>query len=1231
MNQTLERWTSGYAVDPETHAHGREWRLVGDPIDVVTGANTDVITDFRLHGPLPLRWQRHYSSARNSIAGPLGWGHTHSFDRTLVADLDGLRYRGPLGKEVGFPSLGVGLTTMEAGIVIKRTGRTTYQVVEAGEPVQLFDFASQNGTARLLQLRLKDRRVDARIEFRYNRAGRLIEIVDSLRRSIEVESDASGRIVALFTAGKSAPGTRRALMQYEYDAAGNIAVARDYYASTLQFRWDAANRMTRRTDRLGYSFHFSYDDSGRCVHSRGDDGLFEVFLEYQPEFRTTVVRRGDGGTWKYEYDDNQNVTKVTDPYGHATKIIVDESGRPVQEVDPNGNVTTLSYDWRGVHDYRVDPHGNVLPTRAANATPADPLASVHPTLPLEWDFGRRIEPAKIGRVRRDGPVLAHFPTVVVDALLKKSSSSLPSDGSAATGSAPEVVSGADPQPVQPAHARVTQTWKHDANGNLVERRDRDGSIYRFVYKSWNALTQTIDPLGNTTAFDLTVQGLMSRVTDPGGTVTEYAYDLKDNLIEVREDGKLVESYRRDPAGNVVEKRDSSGRTLVSWTVGPGNLDKVELLGSGEERVFGHDAKGRIARAQTLAGTATFAYDEFGNLLCDLREGRGVVHAFAVDRVTSTTYFGRFRVNYLRDRRNEIVVEDPTGARHRFLYSQDGVIAKLLANGSRELDQFDSAGQCRFKAVVRDDSTSDAWIRRYEASPAGDVVAVADSRRGTTRYRYDAAHRLTDEVTPDGQLRPFELDAAGNLVRQPGLTGVVVGDGNRLQQANGDTLTYNDRLNLSERRGACGVIRYVYDALDTLTECDINGEPWSARYDGLGRRTEKTWRSETTKYYWDDFRLAAEVRPDGTCRLYVYADEVALAPFLFLEYESLDADPASGRRFYVFTNQVAAPIHVEDDSGASVWSARIDPYGNADVDSSSTIELNLRFPGHYFDTETKLHYNRFRYFSPELGRYLQSDPAGLAGGINAYAYPDKPLTVVDVNGLGVNGARAPKTKDGPFPSVGCHAKLKKDQSPLQVRDQLKAKADKLLKDIKKEQKKNAKREKAGKPPVTHVRAPDGTLLQIHPDPQPGPCLSVAYDSKTGKTYYGQNTEKRPDPMHPTLARNATKAAGYNKENFPNAKPPGVYPRKGVPGDHSEVNAVNSGMLDRDKDPNADPPHPNEYTVYNVNTNGQTQKAGEGKPCCPNCQKTLDGPNAGRRGKDWVPDPDGGVNDVSDASE
>jgi len=78
-------------------------------------------------------------------------------------------------------------------------------------------------------------------------------------------------------------------------------------------------------------------------------------------------------------------------------------------------------------------------------------------------------------------------------------------------------------------------------------------------------------------------------------------------------------------------------------------------------------------------------------------------------------------------------------------------------------------------------------------------------------------------------------------------------------------------------------------------------------------------------------------------VYVYADALALTPMLLLEYESIDADPATGRRFFLFANQIGAPVLVEDDHAKAIWSASLDPYGTAHVRPSDTVSIPLRFP------------------------------------------------------------------------------------------------------------------------------------------------------------------------------------------------------------------------------------------------------------------------------------------------
>ncbi|HMJ66218.1 MAG TPA: DUF6531 domain-containing protein, partial [Candidatus Binatia bacterium] len=77
-------------------------RLVGDPVDTLTGAVFDKKLEFRLTGPLELWWWRHYDSSQNHRRFALGWGQTHDFDRALRFDADGISYHAPVGRMFGF-------------------------------------------------------------------------------------------------------------------------------------------------------------------------------------------------------------------------------------------------------------------------------------------------------------------------------------------------------------------------------------------------------------------------------------------------------------------------------------------------------------------------------------------------------------------------------------------------------------------------------------------------------------------------------------------------------------------------------------------------------------------------------------------------------------------------------------------------------------------------------------------------------------------------------------------------------------------------------------------------------------------------------------------------------------------------------------------------------------------------------------------------------------------------
>ena len=199
-------------------------------------------------------------------------------------------------------------------------------------------------------------------------------------------------------------------------------------------------------------------------------------------------------------------------------------------------------------------------------------------------------------------------------------------------------------------------------------------------------------------------------------------------------------------------------------------------------------------------------------------------------------------------------------------------------------------------------------------------------------------------------------------------------------------------------------------IDNAASCAI----WEAEYDGLCRRIAKVVDGKRTEYFWDGDRLAADIAPGGRVRLYLYPSIDALSPIGFIDYATLKAEPVEGAAYFVFVDQIGLPQVVEDAIGNVAWRARsVDPYGLVEVAPNSRVAFDMRYPGHILDPETGLHDNRFRTYSPGLGRYLQSDPIGQSGGINLYAYTPNPLSYVDV--LGLHDGKAPLDTGGEKPA------------------------------------------------------------------------------------------------------------------------------------------------------------------------------------------------------------------------
>jgi len=108
-------------------------------------------------------------------------------------------------------------------------------------------------------------------------------------------------------------------------------------------------------------------------------------------------------------------------------------------------------------------------------------------------------------------------------------------------------------------------------------------------------------------------------------------------------------------------------------------------------------------------------------------------------------------------------------------------------------------------------------------------------------------------------------------------------------------------------------------------------------------------------------------------------------------------------FFIHTDHLNTPRVITNQTSQVVWRwDHAEPFGNNPPNENpsglGTFTCNLRLPGQYFDKETNTHYNYFRDYDPAIGRYVQSDPIGLEGGINTYLYVLDPLTQIDPAGL-----------------------------------------------------------------------------------------------------------------------------------------------------------------------------------------------------------------------------------------
>ncbi|EPA1889183.1 RHS repeat-associated core domain-containing protein [Shigella flexneri] len=298
-----------------------------------------------------------------------------------------------------------------------------------------------------------------------------------------------------------------------------------------------------------------------------------------------------------------------------------------------------------------------------------------------------------------------------------------------------------------------------------------------------------------------------------------------------------------------------------------------------------------------------------------------------------------------------------------------------------------------------------------------LLGMTDPQGGKWRYVYDLQGHITETHDPLGRVEQAqwhpvwhqpetEVDAAGNLLgRRAGERATAensVVPFNRLMSYRGVHYRYDEFGRAVEKEGRSGTQSYRYDAEHRMVEVTTARGTYRYVYDALGRRTEKQHISpdgkpyNRTKFLWDGMRLAQESMPEGTGSLYIYRDQGSYEPLARVDKAGKEGP---NRILYFHTDVNGAPEEMTDSDGKIVWETGYQVWGNTIQEKDhGGVEQNLRYQGQYLDRETGLHYNLHRYYDPDVGRFMVTDPIGLRGGLNLYSYAPNPLKYADPLGL-----------------------------------------------------------------------------------------------------------------------------------------------------------------------------------------------------------------------------------------
>jgi len=607
---------------------------------------------------------------------------------------------------------------------------------------------------------------------------------------------------------------------------------------------------------------------------------------------------------------------------------------------------------------------------------------------------------------------------------------------------------------------------YDGNGNRVLVQDGFGTQTRQAFDGLNRLIDTYqDDLGASTAtvdththYLYDTRDNLRQVTDPDGLNTVYTYDGLNNLTGLSSPDTGSTAYTVDKAGNRLTQTDNRGITSTYTYDALNRLTAIAYPTTTLNVTYAYDQAnattgcttsyplGRLTTMTDGSGSTTYCYDRRGNVTQKKQVTSGVTlttqYGYTLaDRLANITYPSGAIVTYTRDTVGRVktvtwkanATSSATTLVSNATYYPFGPLNVLTFGNGRTLtktydqdyaiDGIASSISTGLQLDFGVDVMGNVQAASVPASGGGSSLIVPSGGTATVHlYSYDPLYHLTQasiQLTTGFQeaytynKTGDRLSSALNNATPTPYTYTAgthhlasVGSTARTYDANGNTKT-----------GIAATMTFGYDDKNRLATATNAFVTATYTTNGRGERVRKVVTGVnpvTADYSYDEGgQLLGEYSATGTAQAeYIYLDSTPIAV-------------AKGTALaYVETDHLGTPRQVVDpatNNAMWTWDGLASAFGvnapNQSPSGGAAYTFNLRFPGQYYDAETGLNYNYFRDYEPATGRYIESDPISLRGGISTYAYASsRPLSRRDKRGLlsyspGLGGSTTQSLQDG----------------------------------------------------------------------------------------------------------------------------------------------------------------------------------------------------------------------------